>query len=97
MIVPREGGLVRFYTQLKDVEREPESGDGGVPRAAARIDRSKITADLILGTARKIMQPYTLDVAEISWFTGYQIGQRIAPKFQKFERVFIAGTSSFPH
>jgi phenol 2-monooxygenase len=95
MIIPREGGLVRFYIQLKETARESDESD--IAGGTARVDRSKITPDIILATARKIMQPYTLDVAETQWFTGYQIGQRVAPKFEKLERVFIAGDACHTH
>jgi phenol 2-monooxygenase len=95
MIIPREGNLIRFYIQLSEVAREEGSDD--VPESQKRIDRTKITPEMILETARKIMHPYKLDVAELDWFTGYQIGQRVAPEFQKFDRVFIAGDACHTH
>lgn len=95
MIIPREGNLVRFYIQLKELAQEPEDGSAGTGKS--RVDRSKITPEAILEVARKIMHPYTLDVAETQWFTGYRIGQRVAPKFEKWERVFIAGDACHTH
>lgn len=56
MIIPRENKLVRVYTQLKEVS----TGTG-------RVDRSQITPELILQTARKILSPYTLDYHYIDW------------------------------
>lgn len=56
MIIPRENKLVRVYTQLKEVSK----GSG-------RVDRSQITPELILQTARKILSPYTLDYHYIDW------------------------------
>lgn len=95
MIIPREGNLVRFYIQLNETAREPEEGS---PNGTGnRVDRSKITPELILDRARKILHPYTLEVAETQWFTGYQIGQRVTPKFERFERVFIAGDACHTH
>lgn len=95
MIIPREGNLVRFYIQLKETAREPEEG---LPASSQpRVDRSKITPEAILERARKILHPYTLDVAEMQWFTGYQIGQRVATEFEKLERVFIAGDACHTH
>ncbi|KAK3312221.1 FAD binding domain-containing protein [Apodospora peruviana] len=99
MVIPREGVVVRFYIQLKgDVEyqEQPGTANSSVP-AARRIDRSKITADMILERAQRIMAPYTLEPAETLWFTGYQIGQRVAPTFHKHERVFIAGDACHTH
>lgn len=95
MIIPREGDIVRFYIQLKETPQEPE--EGSLAGTQSRVDRSKITPESILETARKILHPYTLDVAETHWFTGYQIGQRVAPKFEKWERVFIAGDACHTH
>lgn len=95
MIIPREGNLVRFYIQLKETAREPEEG---LPASSQpRVDRSKITPEAILERARRILRPYTLDVAETQWFTGYQIGQRVATEFEKLERVFIAGDACHTH
>lgn len=56
MIIPRENKLVRVYTQLREVSK----GTG-------RTDRSQITPELILQTARKILSPYTLDYHYIDW------------------------------
>ncbi|OBT71370.1 hypothetical protein VF21_09432 [Pseudogymnoascus sp. 05NY08] len=95
MIIPREGDIVRFYIQLKETARESE--EGSPAGAQSRVDRSKITPEAILETARKILHPYTLEVADTHWFTGYQIGQRVAPKFEKWERVFIAGDACHTH
>lgn len=88
MIIPREQGLVRLYIQLKETPRGEANG---------RIDRSKITPELILENARKIFYPYTLDMIDVKWFTAYQIGQRVSPQFQKNNRVFIAGDACHTH
>ena len=56
MIIPRENKLVRVYTQLKKVSA-----------GTSRVDRSQITPDFILETARKILGPYTLDYHYIDW------------------------------
>jgi phenol 2-monooxygenase len=88
MIIPREQGLVRLYIQMKEAPREAGS---------ARVDRAKITPDLILDSARKIFHPYKLDMVDMKWYTAYQIGQRVAGKFQKNERVFIAGDACHTH
>ncbi|KUJ13363.1 uncharacterized protein LY89DRAFT_622223 [Mollisia scopiformis] len=105
MVIPREAGLVRLYIQLKKTEHIPETRSAEEREndqkqgktAGPRVDRSKITPEAILETARKIFAPYTLDVAETQWFTAYQIGQRVAAKFQKLERVFIAGDACHTH
>lgn len=59
MIIPQERDLVRLYIQLP-VQVKP----------GEYLDRSKVTPESILNTARKIIAPYTLDTAKIDWFTG---------------------------
>lgn len=100
MIIPREDGLVRLYIQLKETPRDPDSTESSTDAKAAqkgRIDRSKITPELILENARKIFHPYKLDMIDIKWYTAYQIGQRVSPEFQKHNRVFIAGDACHTH
>jgi len=86
MIIPRENGLVRFYIQMKE-----QATQGG------RVDRSAFTAEHILASAKKILEPYTLEVPEVDWFTAYQIGQRVTDKFSKNDRIFIAGDACHTH
>jgi phenol 2-monooxygenase len=88
MVIPRENGLVRLYIQMKEAPRESGS---------ARVDRAKITPELILDSARQIFKPYKLDMVDMKWYTAYQIGQRVAQSFQKNERVFIAGDACHTH
>jgi phenol 2-monooxygenase len=87
MVIPREGALVRFYIQLSEVERDSEG----------RVNRSKITPEMILAQAQKIMKPYTITYEEIHWFTAYQIGQRVVNEFSAHNRVFITGDAAHTH
>ncbi|KAF2753419.1 hypothetical protein EJ05DRAFT_214240 [Pseudovirgaria hyperparasitica] len=84
-VVPRERQLVRLYIQL-------ESATPG-----ERLDRSKITAEMLISTTKKILHPYTFEYASIDWFTVYQVGQRIADKFSAAERVFLVGDAVHTH
>lgn len=86
MIIPRENELVRFYIQLVDQARPGEI-----------VDRSKITSDIILNAAKKIMAPYTLECPEIDWYTAYQIGQRVTDSFSMHDRIFISGDACHTH
>lgn len=107
MVIPREHGLVRLYTQLKDVARDSsqkQASEFGLNvtdakiATAGRVDRSKITPDLILNTARKIMHPYKMEFLDIEWYTGYQIGQRVSDSFSAHNnRVFITGDACHTH
>nr|ABK64179.1 phenol hydroxylase [Candida tropicalis] len=105
MVIPRENDLDRFYIQLKEVEREESSpGDkefsGTVEErrsSKGRIDRSKITPESILKQAQEIFHPYSLEMTDLHWYTGYQIGQRVSPKFSSHNRVFISGDACHTH
>lgn len=92
MIIPREDGLVRLYIQLRETPRADDDAE-----KKGRVDRSKITPELILENARKIFHPYKLDIIDTKWYTAYQIGQRVSPKFHKDNRVFIAGDACHTH
>ncbi|KAL1952881.1 hypothetical protein VTO42DRAFT_4068 [Malbranchea cinnamomea] len=87
MVIPRENKLVRLYIQLKEVA----VGEGG------RADRSKITPDLILKSAQRIIAPYKLTYSYCDWWTAYQIGQRVGDHFSLKERVFLAGDAVHTH
>ncbi|KIG09987.1 FAD-binding monooxygenase [Caballeronia concitans] len=94
LIIPREGGyLVRFYVDLGEIT--PENRDG---IKQTRVER-------IIETARSILQPYTLDVKEVAWFSVYEVGQRLTERFDdaitehgaREPRVFIAGDACHTH
>lgn len=85
MTVPRERRLVRFYIQLMEV------GEGRT------FDRSSVTLKSIFETARKIIAPYVLDYHYCDWWSVYQIGQRVAPKFDVGRRIFLAGDAVHNH
>ena len=90
MVIPRESKLVRLYIQLQSTEYT-QSGGGG------KTDRSRITPDTILQSARRILHPYKLDYAYCDWWTAYQIGQRVGDHFSLRERVFLAGDAVHTH
>jgi hypothetical protein len=95
LIIPREGGyLVRLYIEL-DKLNENE-----------RISSRNITPDHLVGAARRILHPYTLEVKEIAWWSVCEIGQRLCDKFDdvpeqevhdRFPHVFIAGDACHTH
>lgn len=106
MVIPREKGMVRLYIQLKEVERDANTKShsefvGGKQDAntasKGRIDRSKISPEMILKSAQEIFKPYKLDMVDLDWYTGYQIGQRVATSFQKYNRIFISGDACHTH
>ena len=95
MIVPREGGyLVRLYVELDLLEK----------------DQRALTLDLgvedIISKARLILNPYTLEVKEVAWWSIYEVGQRVAERFDDTPsansgaltpRAFIAGDAGHTH
>ncbi|GAA6017808.1 hypothetical protein JCM11491_004628 [Sporobolomyces phaffii] len=86
MVIPQERDLVRLYIQLP-IEVKP----------GEYLDKSKVTPENIMATARSILYPYTLETDHIEWFTGYHIGQRLTESFGKHNRIFLAGDACHTH
>lgn len=95
LLIPREGGyLVRLYVDLGEVEPDQ--------REAVR----RMTPEDVIERARAVLRPYTLDVRNIVWFSVYEVGQRLADRFDdvpleqaafRVPRVFIAGDACHTH
>ena len=93
LILPREGGyLFRMYVEL-DKLRPDE-------RAAQR----KLTQTDMIAAANRIIQPYSIDVKEVVWWSIYDIGHRITDRFDdvpegedRNPRVFVAGDACHTH
>lgn len=83
-VVPREAKLVRLYVQLDEVY----SG----------VERSQITASMILSAARRIFHPFRLECSRVDWWSAYHVGQRLADTFSSAEmRVFLVGDAIHTH
>ncbi len=95
VLIPREGGyLVRIYVELDKLSE------------SERVSSRNITADHLIAAAQRILRPYVLDVKEVSWWSVYEIGQRLCDKFDdvperqiatRSPRVFIAGDACHTH
>src|SRR5574337_2088420 len=95
LLIPREGGyLVRLYVDLGEVD--PNG------RSAVR----QTTAEQTIARAKRILQPYTLDVRHVAWYSVYEVGHRVCDRFDdvppeqaatRSPRVFIAGDASHTH
>ncbi|MEL7154971.1 MAG: FAD-dependent monooxygenase, partial [Actinomycetota bacterium] len=95
LIIPREGGyLARFYIELDKL--------GSGERAADR----NVSLEELVAAANRILHPYTLTVAEVPWWSVYEIGQRLCDRFddlgpdeidRRTPRVFIAGDACHTH
>ncbi len=93
LILPREGGyLFRMYVELDKLNPDE------------RVSARNFTADDMIGAAKRILQPYTLDVKEIAWWSIYEIGHRLTDRFDdapedgsRPPRVFTAGDACHTH
>ena len=95
LLIPREGGyMIRLYVDLGDLDPED------------RQARSRFTSDEIIAAAQRILHPYTLDIRDIAWWSVYEVGQRIADRFDdiaahergsRSPRVFITGDACHTH
>ena len=95
LIIPREGGyLVRLYVELTRLD------------IGERVANRNITVEELIAKARRILNPYRLEVKEIPWWSVYDIGQRLTDKFDdvpaeeiatRAPSVFIAGDACHTH
>jgi phenol 2-monooxygenase (NADPH) len=94
IIIPREGGyLFRLYVEMAKLD------------VGERVSNRNITSDDLIAAARRILNPHTLDVKEVAWWSIYEIGQRLCDKFddvpaegtERLPRVFIAGDACHTH
>ncbi len=95
MTIPREGGyLVRFYIELGLLDKDQRASD------------LNLEAEDVIAKAQQIMHPYTLDVKEVAWWSIYEVGQRVAERFDDtpvdnpealIPRAFVAGDACHTH
>jgi phenol 2-monooxygenase len=95
LVIPREGGyLVRLYIEL-DAVRDKEI-----------LENRSVSPEKLAAVANRIMHPYTLEVADVGWWSVYEIGQRLCDKFDdvpvaettsRLPRVLIAGDACHTH
>ncbi len=95
LVIPREGGyLVRLYVELAKLE------------IGERIASRNISLDALIAKARRILNPYRLEMKEVPWWSVYEIGQRLTDKFDdvpeeeeatRLPSVFIAGDACHTH
>ncbi|MFQ3191979.1 MAG: phenol 2-monooxygenase [Paraglaciecola sp.] len=95
MTIPREGGyLVRFYVELDLLGKDQRASD------------LNLKAEDVVAKAQQIMHPYKLDVKEVAWWSIYEVGQRVAERFDDtpignpeglIPRAFVAGDACHTH
>lgn len=95
MVLPREGGhLVRLYVEMDELGEHERVADRG------------LDAGDIIAKAQRILQPFTLNVKEVVWWSLYEIGHRLTDKFDdvppdqvatRCPRVMLAGDACHTH
>ncbi|MGC5626912.1 FAD-dependent monooxygenase [Georgenia sp. Z1344] len=91
MVIPREGGhLFRLYVDLGEVAE----GDN------RRVRNTPL--EVAVAKAQEILHPYTLEVKDVVWYSVYEVGHRLAERFDdgaggREPRVFIAGDACHTH
>lgn len=95
MTIPREGGyLIRFYVELGLLGKDQRASD------------LNLGAPDVIAKAQQIMHPYALDVKEVAWWSIYEVGQRVAERFDDtpidnpedlIPRAFVAGDACHTH
>ena len=95
LLIPREGGfLFRLYVSLGDI------GDHNRDQVfATKVEEA-------IEKAKRILNPYSLDVKNVAWYSVYEVRHTVAEKFddvpadqvgQREPRVFIAGDACHTH
>jgi phenol 2-monooxygenase len=89
LIIPREGGyMVRMYIELDELHGDERARD------------RQVTPDSLVEQARSILHPFELEVKEVSWWSAYEIGQRVCDVFDDDSadpRIFITGDACHTH
>ncbi|MCW4456786.1 FAD-binding monooxygenase [Microbacterium sp. MPKO10] len=95
LLIPREGGyLARWYVDLGEVGADDHHEVRSTP------------IETIIAKANEILQPYTLEVRNVAWWSVYEVGHRVTDKFDDVPtddtdavdpRVFIAGDACHTH
>ncbi|KAF7183364.1 hypothetical protein CNMCM7691_003563 [Aspergillus felis] len=104
VIIPREQGYIRLYTQLDvsstgPIAQSRLARDPNFQESGGRVDVHSITADEVLEQANRIFAPYKLKfAAPLSWFAVWKISERVARSFSSENlRVYLAGDAAHVH
>ncbi|KAK8009223.1 hypothetical protein PG991_011774 [Apiospora marii] len=85
MVIPREDNMVRLYIQIAS-STDPDFH----PRKTA-------TEAEVQATAKKILQPYSIEWERVEWYSVYPIGQGISERYTLDQRVFLGGDACHTH
>lgn len=86
LMVPREDGMVRVYTQM------------GTLAPGERVDRDAVTIEKLQEKTQQVLKPFRIDFPYVDWYTCYEIGQRVCDTFSKYDdHILIAGDACHTH
>jgi len=95
IFIPREGGhMVRVYIEMDKLANNE------------RISKSDIDVEKLIDATNRVLNPYTIDVKEVVWWSIYEVGHSVTDKFDdvpaknvetQLPRVFIAGDACHTH
>ncbi|CZS89654.1 phenol 2-monooxygenase [Rhynchosporium agropyri] len=85
MVIPREDNMVRLYIQIASSTDKDWN-----PRKTASEEE-------VQSSAKRILEPYTIEWERVEWFSVYPIGQGIAEKYTLDHRVFMGGDACHTH
>ena len=105
VIIPREDGYIRLYTQLDTSTTGPiaqsrqSKNNAEFQESGGHVAAHSITAEEVLQQASKIFSPYELKfAAPLSWFAVWKISERVARSFSSPDyRVHLAGDAAHIH
>ncbi|KAK5661391.1 hypothetical protein OQA88_11290 [Cercophora sp. LCS_1] len=85
MVIPREDNMVRLYIQIAS-STDPDFN----PRKTATVEE-------VQESAKRILQPYSVEWERVEWYSVYPIGQGISDKYTLDHRVFLGGDACHTH
>ena len=105
VIIPREDGYIRLYTQLDTSTTGPlaqsrqSKNNAEFQESGGHVDVHSVTAEEVLQQANKIFSPYELKfAAPLSWFAVWKISERVARSFSSSDyRVHLTGDAAHIH
>ncbi|VBB79335.1 Putative hydroxylase [Podospora comata] len=104
VIIPREDGYIRLYTQLDVSQTGPiaaarQQSDASFAEAGGRVEIETVTPEEVLEQANRIFAPYKLKfAAPLSWFAIWKISERVARSYSSHDnRVHLVGDAAHVH
>ncbi|KAL9094759.1 MAG: hypothetical protein Q9165_003030 [Trypethelium subeluteriae] len=101
IIIPREDGHIRLYTQLnlsliERVRRTKQENDPTFKEAGGKIDVHSITPEEVLIQANRIFAPFFVKFASpLTWYAIWKVSERVAESFSSKDlRVHLAGDAA---